>query len=60
VSGTKAARDVRAEIAYLTRALKAPTLRESAGRLAERARSESWSHESPTSPRWTSWPARRM
>ena len=28
-----------AEIAYLTRALKAPTLRESAGRLAERARS---------------------
>jgi DNA replication protein DnaC len=29
----------------LTRALKAPTLRESAGRLAERARSESWTHE---------------
>jgi DNA replication protein DnaC len=34
-----------AEIAYLTRALKAPSLRESAGRLAERARSESWTHE---------------
>jgi hypothetical protein len=34
VTGTKtAARDVSAEIAYLTRALKAPTLRESAGRL---------------------------
>ena len=46
VSGTKtAARDVSGEIAYLTRALKAPTLRESAGRLAERARSESWTHE---------------
>jgi DNA replication protein DnaC len=29
----------------LTRALKAPTLRESASRLAERARAESWSHE---------------
>jgi DNA replication protein DnaC len=45
VTGTKTARDVSGEIAYLTRALKAPTLRESAGRLAERARSESWSHE---------------
>jgi DNA replication protein DnaC len=41
----KAARDLAAEIAFLTRALKAPTLRESAGRLAERARAESWSHE---------------
>jgi DNA replication protein DnaC len=46
MTGSKtAARDVTAEIAYLTRALKAPTLRESAGRLAERARSESWTHE---------------
>ena len=46
VSGTKTTvRDVTAEIAYLTRALKAPSLRESAGRLAERARAESWSHE---------------
>jgi DNA replication protein DnaC len=46
VTGTKTAnRDVAAEIAYLTRALKAPSLRESAGRLADRARTESWSHE---------------
>jgi DNA replication protein DnaC len=45
VTSTKTARDVTAEIAYLTRALKAPSLRESAGRLAERARTESWSHE---------------
>jgi hypothetical protein len=41
----RASRDTTAEIAYLTRALKAPTLRESAVRLAERARAESWSHE---------------
>ena len=33
------------EIAFLTRALKAPTLRESVDRLAERARAESWTHE---------------
>ena len=39
------ARDTTAEIAFLTRALKAPTLRESVPRLAERARAESWSHE---------------
>ena len=39
------ARDVTGEIAFLTRALKAPTLRESVGRLADRARSESWTHE---------------
>jgi DNA replication protein DnaC len=39
------ARDVSAEVAYLTRALKAPALRESVTRLAERARAESWSHE---------------
>jgi hypothetical protein len=46
VTGTKTgSRDVTGEIAYLTRALKAPSLRESAGRLAERARTESWSHE---------------
>jgi hypothetical protein len=46
MTGTRtAARNVTAEIAYLTRALKAPSLRESAGRLAERARNESWSHE---------------
>jgi DNA replication protein DnaC len=40
-----ATRDLAAEVAFLTRALKAPTLRESMSRLAERARSESWSHE---------------
>ena len=37
--------DVSSEVAYLTRALKAPTLREAAGRLADRARTEGWSHE---------------
>jgi DNA replication protein DnaC len=40
-----AGRDTAAEIAFLTRALKAPALRESAPRLAERARAESWTHE---------------
>jgi DNA replication protein DnaC len=39
------ARDLSGEVAFLTRALKAPTLRESVSRLAERARAESWSHE---------------
>src|SRR6266508_2193365 len=38
-------RDLTGEIAYLTRALKAPTLRESVDRLAQRARAESWTHE---------------
>src|SRR6266568_4396866 len=40
-----APRDVTAELAFLTRALKAPALRESVTRLAERARADSWSHE---------------
>jgi DNA replication protein DnaC len=40
-----AARDTAAEVAFLTRALKAPTLREAVPRLAERARAESWTHE---------------
>lgn len=39
-----AARDLDAELAYLTRALKAPALREAAARLAERARADSWTH----------------
>ena len=39
------ARDLAGELAFLTRALKAPTLRESAARLADRARAETWSHE---------------
>lgn len=38
-------RDIDAELAFLTRALKAPTLREAIPRLAERARAESWTHE---------------
>jgi DNA replication protein DnaC len=41
----KTSRDLAAEVAFLTRALKAPTLRESVARLADRARSEAWSHE---------------
>jgi DNA replication protein DnaC len=40
-----AARDRGAELAFLTRALKAPTLRTSVARLAERARAEGWTHE---------------
>jgi DNA replication protein DnaC len=38
-------RDVTSELAFLTRALKAPTLRDCVDRLAERARTESWTHE---------------
>jgi DNA replication protein DnaC len=42
---TKPARDLHAELVFLTRALKAPTLRSSVARLAERARAEGWTHE---------------
>jgi DNA replication protein DnaC len=42
---TNVRRDVTAELAYLTRALKAPTMREAVERLAERARTETWSYE---------------
>jgi DNA replication protein DnaC len=42
---TATSRDVTAELAYLTRALKAPTLREAVERLSERARAETWSYE---------------
>ena len=42
---TAVARDLAAELAYLTRALKAPALREAVPRLTERARAESWTHE---------------
>ena len=38
-------RDLTGELAFLTRALKAPTLRSSVARLAERARAEGWTHE---------------
>jgi DNA replication protein DnaC len=42
---TTARRDLAGELAFLTRALKAPTLRQSVARLAERARGEGWTHE---------------
>src|SRR3954463_16451762 len=38
-------RNVTAELAYLTRTLKAPSLAAAVDRLAERARAESWTHE---------------
>jgi DNA replication protein DnaC len=44
-AAAKTARDLSGEVTFLTRALKAPALRESVARLAERARAESWSHE---------------
>ena len=44
-TATPTGRDLTSEIVFLTRALKAPTLRESVPRLAERARTETWSHE---------------
>lgn len=40
-----AARDLSGEVTFLTRALKAPTLREVVGRLGERARAEGWTQE---------------
>ena len=36
-----------AELAHLTRALKAPRIRRVAGPLAERARAEGWPYELP-------------
>jgi DNA replication protein DnaC len=45
MTAAKKARDLEAEIAFLTRALKAPALRDSAERLAARAREDSWTHE---------------
>ncbi len=43
--GNGQSRDFTFEVAFLTRALKAPTLREAVPRLVERARAESWTHE---------------
>ncbi|MEV1200364.1 ATP-binding protein [Microbispora rosea] len=40
-----AGRNLAAELAYLTRVLKAPSLAASIERLAKRARAESWGHE---------------
>jgi hypothetical protein len=42
---TTSGRNVAAELAYLTRTLKAPSLAAAVQRLAERARAESWTHE---------------
>ena len=44
-SASQSGRDLTSEVAFLTRALKAPTLREAVPRLAERARAETWTHE---------------
>src|SRR3954470_3549330 len=44
-ANTVTSRNIAAEIAFLTRALKAPSLADSVERLAERARAESWTHE---------------
>jgi DNA replication protein DnaC len=45
MAATAITRDLTSEITYLTRALKAPTMRDAVPRLAERARQESWTHE---------------
>ena len=42
---TTAGKQVDTDIAYLSRALKAPRIRESANRLADQARDAGWSHE---------------
>ncbi|MFC4508163.1 MULTISPECIES: hypothetical protein [Streptomyces] len=42
---TTTSRDVAAELAFLSRALKAPALLDAADRLAERATAESWTHQ---------------
>jgi DNA replication protein DnaC len=42
---TTSGRDLAGELAFLTRALTAPTLRQSVARLADRARTEGWTHE---------------
>jgi DNA replication protein DnaC len=44
-SSTAPARNMSSEIAYLARALKAPSLAGAVERLAERARAESWTYE---------------
>jgi DNA replication protein DnaC len=44
-ASTSSGRNVAAELAYLTRTLKAPSLAAAVARLAERARAESWTHE---------------
>lgn len=44
-TSTTSGRNLGAELAYLTRTLKAPSLAAAVDRLAERARAESWTHE---------------
>ena len=44
-TATSSGRNVAAELAYLTRTLKAPSLAAAVERLAEQARAESWTHE---------------
>ena len=44
-TATGSGRNVAAELVYLTRTLKAPSLAAAVERLAERARAESWTHE---------------
>jgi len=44
-TATAGSRNVDAELAYLTRVLKAPSLAAAVERLGERARAESWTHE---------------
>ena len=44
-ASSNTSRDLTNEVTFVTRALKAPTLRDAVPRLAERARTESWSHE---------------
>lgn len=42
---TQTSAQVLAELAYLTWALKAPSLRDAVQRLAEQTRAEGWTHE---------------
>jgi IstB-like ATP binding protein len=44
-SSAASGRNVASELAYLTRALKAPSLASAVERLVERARAEGWTHE---------------
>jgi len=44
-TATSSVRNITAELAYLARTLKAPSLAAAIDRLAERARTESWTHE---------------
>jgi DNA replication protein DnaC len=44
-AASRPGRDLASEVGFLTRALKAPTLRDAVPRLADRARAESWTHE---------------